>query len=113
MDARLPAHLEAGALIRRTQGEGGFAAVLQKGHETAGTILLILTENGTNMRAYERMPQIDGSRAWTCIRKQDPEKKQGFQDYIDRRSQQDDDLWIIELDIAEGERLIGLSGGPD
>lgn len=87
--------------------------MLQKGHETAGTLLLILTENGTNTRAYERMPQVDGSRAWTSIRRQDPNNKRDFQDYIDRRSRQDDDLWIIELDIADGERLIGLSGQPD
>ncbi len=113
MDARLPAHLEAGGLIRRIQAEGGFAAVLRKGHETAGTLLLILTENGTNMRAYERMPQLDGSRSWTCIRKQVADNKGDFEEYIDRRRRQDEDLWIIELDIADGERLIGLPSCAD
>lgn len=113
MDARIPAHLEAGALIRLTQAHGGFAAVLHKGHETAGTLLLILTENGTNTRAYERMPQLDGSRAWACIRSQNTENPHEFGDYIDRRSKQDDDLWVIELDIPGGERLIGLTGGSD
>jgi len=108
MEQRLPAHLEAAALIRRTQAEGGFATVLQKGESEAGTILLVLCENDTNARIYERMPAPDGSRKWALSKVQHPENKQEFNDYLTRRGQQDRDLWIIELDIARGERLIGL-----
>jgi hypothetical protein len=108
-DGRLPAHLEVSGLIRRTQSEGGFAAVLRKGHSEAGTILLVLTENGTNTRIYERMPQLDGTRAWHCSKRLDPLKTEEFNDYLARRGAQDRDLWIVELDIAEGERLIGLA----
>jgi hypothetical protein len=108
LSERLPAHLEAGALIRQTQAEGGFATVLQKGEKEAGTILLVLCENDTNVRVYERMPAPDGTRNWTLLRVQDPDNKQEFTDYLARRGAQDRDLWIIELDIAQGERLIGL-----
>ncbi|MBW8755039.1 MAG: DUF1491 family protein [Sphingomonadales bacterium] len=112
MDERLPAHLEVAALIRRTQAEGGFATVLQKGEKEAGTILLVVCENDTNARAYERMPLADGSRNWSCAKAQNPdqnpESKEEFNLYIARRAEQDRDLWIIELDIAQGERLIGL-----
>jgi hypothetical protein len=111
VDARLPAHLEIAGLIRRVQAEGGFAAVIKKGERDAGTILVVITENGENSRAYERMPQLDGSRAWTCSQKQDPENKEYFLEYLERRGKQDPDLWILELDIARGERFIGLS--PD
>jgi hypothetical protein len=113
LDARIPAHIEASALIRRTQAEGGFAAVLKKGHEMAGTLLIVLTENGTKTAAYERMPQANGSCEWVAIRKEEPENKKEFQEYLDRRSRQDDDLWIVELDSAEGERLIGIIGNRD
>lgn len=108
MAARLPAHLEVAGLIRRTQSEGGFATVLQKGEREAGTILVVLCHNGTTARAYERMPQPDGSRKWHCSKNQDPESKEEFNHYIARRAEQDRDLWIIELDVAQGERLIGL-----
>lgn len=108
MDERLPAHLEAASLIRRVQAEGGFATVLQKGEREAGTLLLVMCESGTNTRVYERMPQPDGSRNWHCSRTQDPESKKEFNHYIARRAEQDPDLWIIELDIAQGERFIGL-----
>ena len=105
-EVRLPAHLEVSGFIRRTQAEGGFAAVLHKGEPEAGTILLVLTENGLNSRVYERMPQIDGTPAWHCSKRQDTDKPWEFSEYLERRGSQDRDLWIIELDIADGERLI-------
>jgi hypothetical protein len=108
VDARLPAHLEISALIRQAQAQGGFAAVLAKGEREAGTILVVTTENGRNTRVFERMPQPGGSRAWTCSKEQDPENKELFDQYLERRKSQDSDLWIVELDIANAERLIGL-----
>ena len=107
-EPRLPAQLEVAALIRLAQNGGGFAAVLKRGEETAGTIMLVLTENGSNPRLYERMPAANGIRAWHCSKTESIENKQEFSDYLDRRGRQDDDLWIVELDIAQGERLIGL-----
>lgn len=107
-EARLPARLEVAALIRLAQNGGGFAAVLKSGEDTAGTILLVLTEKGLNPRVYERMPQADGRRVWHRTKDQDAENKQEFSEYLDRRGRQDSDLWIVELDIANGERLIGL-----
>ncbi|MGN6357850.1 MAG: DUF1491 family protein [Novosphingobium sp.] len=110
MEGRLPAHLEVSALIRRVQAAGGFAAVLAKGEQEAGTILVVTTENGRNTRAFERMPQLDGSRAWSCSKEQDPDNKELFNEYLARRKSQDADLWIVELDIAQAERLIGQDG---
>ena len=87
MDARLPAHLEVAGLIRAVQAAGGFAAVVARGERDAGTLLVVCCANGAEAAAYERMPQPDGSRAWTLSRKQDPENKQEFWDYCDRRRQ--------------------------
>ena len=109
MEARLPAHLEVSGLLRQTQALGGFAAVLCKGEHEAGTILIVITENGYNTIAYERMPQPGGSRSWSVSKQQDIENKSEFEEYLARRQRQDPDLWIIELDIAQGQRLIGLS----
>ena len=107
-DGRLPARLEVAALIRLAQNGGGFAAVLKSGEEQTGTILLVLTENGANPRVYERMPRLDGIRAWHCSLRPGTDSIEKFSAYLERRGQQDRDLWIVELDIANGERLIGL-----
>ncbi|KPL69088.1 hypothetical protein SZ64_13830 [Erythrobacter sp. SG61-1L] len=108
MDDRIPAHLEISGLIRVVNAAGGFATVIAKGERDAGTILVICCENGAKGRIYERMPQLDGSRQWTLTRTQDTENPVDFSEYYQRRKRQDDDLWILELDIANGERFIGL-----
>ncbi len=108
MDDRLPAHLEISGLIRQVQNEGGFATVLHKGDRVAGTILVVLTENGRDTAAYERMPQMDGTRAWTKRISEEPENKEIFADFLQKRITQDPDLWVVELDIAQAQRFIGL-----
>jgi hypothetical protein len=109
VEARLPAHLEVAGLIRIAQAEGGFASVLQKGERDAGTILLILTHRGANARVFERMPRADGTREWALSRQENIDNKAELEDWLERRKAQDQDLWIVELDIANGERLIGLT----
>jgi hypothetical protein len=108
VEPRLPAHLEVSALIREVQAVGGFATVISKGEREAGTILVVLVDNGSNARVFERMPQLDGTRGWHLSKSQDSEKPREFDEYLQKRAAQDDDLWILELDIADGERFIGL-----
>jgi hypothetical protein len=105
-DARLPAHIEVSGLLRRVQQEGGFATVLAKGEPDAGTILIVLADRDAPPRAFERMPMADGTRGWNLSRAADPADPSGFQEWLDRRRSQDQDLWIIELDIPQGERFI-------
>lgn len=95
-------------MLRLVQAEGGFGAIIQKGEREAGTILLVLCEGGRNSRVFERMPQLDGTRKWHRSKVESDDNKAEFADYIARRGDQDRDLWIVELDIARGERLIGL-----
>ena len=109
MSARLPAHIEVSGLIRRVGVEGGFGMVMAKGEPDAGTILLVLCHKGSDARAWERMPDADGERRWQLSRRLDSSDPAAFQNWLDRRRQQDPDLWIVELDIADGERFIGLS----
>ncbi len=95
--------------MRQVQVAGGFATVLAKGDADAGSIVIVICENGANTRVYERMPQVDGHRHWHCSHQQDVENTVKISDYLTKRQHRDPDLWIIELDIADGERFIGLS----
>ena len=106
MDARLPAHVEVSGLIRAVEGAGGFGMVLQKGERDAGIILVLTTHSGKNTRLWERMPQLDGSRTFTCTREQNYEKQREFDEYIARRRQSDPDCWVVELDIENAERFV-------
>ncbi|MGV3554571.1 MAG: DUF1491 family protein [Croceibacterium sp.] len=113
MDGRLPTHVEVNGLIRAVQGAGGFATVIAKGERDAGTMLIICCENDTKVRLYERMPHLDGTRKWVMTRSQDPENPSDFSQYWQLRKQQDSDLWVLELDVANAERFIGLTGTSD
>jgi len=98
-----------GGLIRAVEAAGGFATVLSKGDADFGTLLVVLIENGENARVFERIPDASGTQKWTMLTRQNIGKKSEFLDYLTRRTARDRDLWIIELDIARGERFIGLT----
>ncbi|HUQ13254.1 MAG TPA: DUF1491 family protein [Novosphingobium sp.] len=108
--SRIAAHLEVAGLIRLAQAEGGFAAVLRRGERDAGTILVVALQNGKNPRLFERFPSIDGSRRWTETRAQPSENPGDFEAYLARRAAQDGDLWLIELDVPNPQRLIDTTG---
>jgi hypothetical protein len=109
-DSRIPAHLEVTGLIRAVETAGGFATVLAKGERDAGTLLVVCCGRDRLAAAYERMPQPDGGRAWVLARQQDADNPFEFTEYCDRRKRQDGDLWIVELDVPNGERFIESMG---
>ena len=104
--ARIPAHLEVSGLLRATEAAGGFATVLSSGERDAGTILVICCHKGTDCCAYERMPQLDGTRKWTPTKRENPDNPFEIFDYWQKRKRQDDDLWVIELDAPDAEKLL-------
>jgi hypothetical protein len=109
-DSRIPAHLEVSGLIRAVETAGGFATVLAKGERDAGTLLVVCCGRDRLAAAYERLPQPDGRRTWVLSRKQDLDNPHEFAEYCDRRRAQDRDLWIVELDVPNGERFIESMG---
>lgn len=108
MEQRLPTHLEVSGLIRAVQSEGGFATVLSRGERDAGTVAIVTLSRSEPAQFYERMPTLDGTRAFTRTKTQDPEKPNEFNDYLIKRGRQDPDLWIVELDIADPARFAAL-----
>lgn len=105
-DARLPAHLEVAALIRAAKAAGGFGTVISKGERDAGVILILTIHSGRNARLWERMPRLDGRRMFEVVREQDPDNTVEFDEYLTRRTARDADVWLVELDVAEPERLV-------
>ena len=105
-EARLPAHLEVGAMIRAVEAAGGFATIVKKGEKDAGTILVVTCEKGRDCALFERMPDLEGGRKWVESKRQDPEKPLEFNAYVDRRGSQDRDCWIVELDVANAQQFI-------
>jgi hypothetical protein len=102
---RLASSVEVGALRRLAESQGGFAAVLAKGDANAGSILVILAQNGRKLRILERLLQPDGRYQWQDIAAQVIDKEEEIEALLTRRRRYDPDLWLLELDIPSAERF--------
>jgi hypothetical protein len=96
------------SLIRRAARDGDFATVLRRGNETAGALLLVGRVRGKILSLFEQFPTIEGASSWQSAAGQATESEEELADYLDRRTQRDPDMWILELDVAFAERLTGL-----
>lgn len=105
MMPRLATGVLVNALIRRAEGAGGGAMVLAKGDATAGAILLLLVERGANPRFVERGLGPDGNPALIPAGPRELADEAEVTAYWRRRRNSDSDLWVVELDIADGERF--------
>lgn len=110
MTARLTSRMTVDALMRRVQAEGGFAAVLARGDEIAGAILIRCVERGVFQALIERTIDVNGNYRWTACGPQHGESEAERDSYLERRRHRDPDIWLIELDVPDAERFIAESG---
>ena len=102
----MASHVEAGALMRRIEAEGGFATILQRGDPQRGTILLMILHKGQYFACLERLMAMSGEYCWTVTGPQETAEMAEIQEFVARKRRFDPDLWCIELDIAQPERFI-------
>ncbi|WP_241241815.1 DUF1491 family protein [Sphingobium algorifonticola] len=102
---RLAANMLVGALIRQVQQAGGFATVVHRGDPTSGVILLQCLERGKPCGLFERVADGSGGYRIEPCGPSDHLDSPGIDSYIARRRRADPDLWLIELDVAQAERL--------
>jgi hypothetical protein len=104
---RLSTSVEAAGLIRRAEAEGGFGTVIKKGDPDRGAILLVIRGRDGHVACLERMLDLaSGSYRWTEAGPGAGESEQNLAEFLKKRSRFDEDLWLIELDIAQPERFI-------
>lgn len=113
LEPRLAAHMQVSAFIRRANVGGDFATVLRKGDAISGAIMLVGLVRGVTPKIYERFPSLDGSSAWQSIQPSETLSAELVQVLIEKRTSRDPDLWVIELDAADDERLNGLLNAGD
>lgn len=105
MTPRLKSHVIVAALLRRVNDEGGNGVVLAKGDADSGAIVLLCITRGVQQSVLELALDARDRYVWRKAIEQASEKTTDFQAYLDGRRKNDRDLWLIELDIANAERL--------
>lgn len=104
---RLASRIRIDALIRRISGEGGFAAVLARGDDVAGSIAVVTRELGEELLLAPVLG-ASGRYEFVCMA-----SGSAVPDWIERARRRDPDLWIVELDIPRAGQLVAemLAGG--
>ena len=103
---RLPAQLEASALLRRADAEGGFATIVRKGDADRGALLLLVTDRGAHVACLERALGEAGTYGWRRIGPAADAEPGEIVEFTQKRVRFDEDLWLIELDVPLPERFI-------
>jgi hypothetical protein len=79
---------------------------MKKGDEQRGSLLLFVSSRGTHVATLERIANLNGSYAWHDTGPRESAGSIEIADFLSRRARFDEDLWAIELDIADPERFI-------
>ena len=106
MSEQLPARLEATALMRQVQSEGGFATILKHGDDDRGALTLLIAQRGLPKALIERRMGPDFQYRWALIMEADGSDAEKFRESTEKLRRQDPDCWLIELDVADAERFV-------
>lgn len=73
---------------------------------------MIVSSRGRHVAFLERVLSPDGSYRWERAGPAESGSSKEVADFLARRARFDEDLWAIELDIAEPERFIAETTRP-
>ena len=79
---------------------------MRKGDPDRGSLIIFVTSRGDQVAVLERVLGIDGEYRWQVATTSDSSGSIEIGDFLAKRARFDEDLWAIELDIAEPERFI-------
>lgn len=111
MNARLTSALLVSVLLRKVQSGGGMGAVLAKGDETAGALLLVFSDRGAASAIRERGLLSDGTPGWIKTGPGNPADADALTAYLERRRSIDPDLWVVELEGLKADQIDALLEG--
>ncbi len=106
MSGKLAPKLWVSSLVRRADQAGEFAAVLKKGDETAGQVLLLVRRRNGTTQVFARTLNSRGDYSWTVAVEAREEDITKINEYVERQTRFDPDLWVVELNTENPERFV-------
>jgi len=106
LSGQLPARLEATALMRQVQSQGGFATIIKHGDDDRGALILLIAERGLPKALIERRMGPDFEYRWAVVTTVDMTDPERFRESTEKLQLSDPDCWLIELDVADAERFV-------
>ena len=106
MEARLKSGVWVKALIRRCDLAAIGVAVLARGDDDAGAILLKCTARDGTGSVLTQTRRPDGTLVWMRATGPKVVAEADAAAYIARQRQRDPDLWVIEIETAAPDALL-------
>ena len=100
--ARLKTEIRVSALLRRAQSSGAFAAILRRGDPDAG-VFWVITRQGASLHRYSEQMGMSGEREWF---QDGPFAENDLTLRINKAVDRDPDLWIVEVEDAQGRAFL-------
>ena len=106
MEPRLKSKVWIQSLIRRCDLAAISAAVVARGDDDAGAILLKFNgrDSGCSVLAQVRGP--DGELVWMRATGPAPVAEADAESYIERQRRRDPDLWVIEIESGSAATVL-------
>jgi hypothetical protein len=102
--ARLASGFWVSAKLRQIQNAGGYASILVKGHEEAGSVTLVLrNRNGELKLAIPAMPFADANGERRFEWRKEPIDDPSLLALIERELRFDRDQWFVECECTENQ----------
>jgi hypothetical protein len=102
-DDRLPTGLWVDAHLRRCMTAAIPVYVVHKGAYASGTVIVKIVVRGAGCFLLNQMRDVDGEMGWMQVFDDAPVEERRADDYIKRTITRDPDVWVIEVEDAEGK----------
>ncbi len=103
MEERIPSHVWIMAQVRRCNADGLPAMVIRRGERMSGLVMLKLNLLNGEARVLTQQRDLDGRLAWLEALGEGPVAESEADAYIDRSTQRDPDVWVVEVETRSGE----------
>lgn len=108
VETRLKTRVWVQAFLRQVEIDGYMAALLSKGDEDAGAVLVKVNRFKDGCRVYTQVRDESGESAWLSGTGGEFVPETDADAYIDRQRGYDADLWVIEVEDPKG--CYGIDG---